>query len=108
MIKNPTIEIGPKSGFRVFVLLFACCLSHKNALFRYGVVRKGAWGRPNRNAPLSPPPSGLNTTKNTRKIREIQIPDQLRFICFYNMFINILVNGLDLDRFCAPEHICEF
>ena len=36
-----------------------------------------------------------------------QFPDQYRVLFFEVVFWQIWYNGLDSDRFCAPEHICE-
>ena len=40
--------------------------------------------------------------KNTRKLKPY--PD---FVKFFLVFLRIWVNGLDMNRFCAPEHIIE-
>ena len=111
----------PKPGFHVFFVLFLDCLL-------YVSIDSGGhwWGRANSTLTSSSGPHSVDTStamtmshhlshrswkensnKNQRNICEIPTLDQFRFSGFLLDFYKNWVNGLDLNWFCAPEHIIQ-
>ena len=74
-----------------------------------GVASSGGFEQPSR-ARQPPPDAGRLADHHIAKYTEKYEKYGFRTIfdfCFLSYFYQHWVNGLDLNRFCAPEHICE-